>query len=144
MPQLVQRPATETGQRFFRRVRVGQASGGLLEDLGRAAVRRSGAVGDRAQVQRGDAAWIRRRLLTWGATRDEITRAWSGDELIPDSNTPDCTMATTLPAPPDQVWPWLVQMSVGRAGWYSWDRLDNGGKPSADRIVPEWQDLEVG
>ena len=90
------------------------------------------------------AVWIRRRLLTWGATRDEITRAWPGDELIPDSNTPDCTMATTMPAPPEQVWPWLVQMGVGRAGWYSWDRLDNGGKPSADRIVPEWQDLEVG
>ncbi len=53
-------------------------------------------------------------------------------------------MATTLPAPPEQVWPWLVQMGVGRAGWYSWDRLDNGGKPSADRIVPEWQDLEMG
>jgi hypothetical protein len=53
-------------------------------------------------------------------------------------------MATTLSAPPEQVWPWLVQMGVGRAGWYSWDRLDNGEKPSADRIVPEWQDLEVG
>ena len=24
-------------------------------------------------------------------------------------------MATTLPAPPEQVWPWLVQMGVGRA-----------------------------
>jgi uncharacterized protein YndB with AHSA1/START domain len=90
------------------------------------------------------ARWIRRRLLTWGASRDEITRAWPGDELIPDVNAPDCTMATTLPAPPEQVWPWLVQMGVGRAGWYSWDRLDNGGKPSVDRIVPEWQSLEAG
>ena len=90
------------------------------------------------------ARWIRRRLLTWGARSDEITRAWPGDELIPDANAPDCTMAATLPAPPEQVWPWLVQMGVGRAGWYSWDRLDNGGKPSADRIVPEWQNLQVG
>jgi len=47
-------------------------------------------------------------FLTWGATRDEITGAWPGDELIPDSNTPDCTMAATLPAPPEQVWPWLA------------------------------------
>ena len=31
-----------------------------------------------------------------------------------------------------------------RAGWYSWNRLDNGGKPSADHIVPEWQDVQVG
>jgi hypothetical protein len=49
------------------------------------------------------AVWIRRRLLTWAATQDEIIRGWPGDELIPDSNTPDCTMATTLPAPPEQV-----------------------------------------
>lgn len=88
--------------------------------------------------------WIRWRLLTWGASSHEITRAWPGDELIPGANAPDFTMATTLPAPPEQVWPWLVQMGVGRAGWYSWDRLDNDGKPSADRIVPEWQGLEVG
>jgi uncharacterized protein YndB with AHSA1/START domain len=90
------------------------------------------------------ARWIRRRLLTWGASGDEITRTWPGDELIPEANAPAFTMATTLPAPPEQVWPWLVQMGVGRAGWYSWDRLDNAGEPSADRIVPEWQSLEVG
>jgi proline iminopeptidase len=53
-------------------------------------------------------------------------------------------MATTLPAPPEEVWPWLVQMGGDRAGWYSWDKLDHGGKPSADRIVPEWQSLEEG
>lgn len=53
-------------------------------------------------------------------------------------------MATTLPALPEQVWPWLVRMGFDRAGWYGWDRLDHGGRPSADRIVPEWQSLEVG
>ena len=53
-------------------------------------------------------------------------------------------MATTLPAPPEEVWPWLVQMGGDRAGWYSWDRLDHGGKPSADRIVPGWQHLAEG
>jgi len=63
------------------------------------------------------ARWIRRRLLTWGANRDEVTRAWPGDELIPNVNAPDCTMAPTLPAPPEKVWPWLVLMGVGRAGW---------------------------
>jgi hypothetical protein len=41
------------------------------------------------------------------------------------------------------VWPWLVQMGCDRAGWYSWDRLDNGGTPSAERIQPEWQDISV-
>ena len=53
-------------------------------------------------------------------------------------------MAAILPAPPGKVWPWLVQMGGGRGGWYSWDGVDKGGKPSADRIVPEWQSLEVG
>ena len=53
-------------------------------------------------------------------------------------------MATTLPAPPSRVWPWLVQMGGGRAGWYSWDLLDNHGEPSAHRIHPEWQTLATG
>ena len=89
------------------------------------------------------ALWIRPRMLTWGATRDETTGAYPGDELVSD---PDggATMATTLPAPPERVWPWLVQMGGDRAGWYSWDWLDNKGEPSADRIVPEWQSVEEG
>jgi hypothetical protein len=53
-------------------------------------------------------------------------------------------MATTLPAPPERVWPWLAQMGYDRAGWYSWDKLDHGGQPSADRIVPQWQNLHQG
>jgi len=53
-------------------------------------------------------------------------------------------MAVTIDAPPSQVWPWLVQMGHGRAGWYSWDRLDNFGMASADRIHPEWQAVAVG
>jgi len=53
-------------------------------------------------------------------------------------------MAVTIDVPPDQVWPWLVQMGGGRGGWYSWDRLDNGGRPSATEIHPEWQDLALG
>jgi proline iminopeptidase len=35
-------------------------------------------------------------------------------------------------------------MGGDRGGWYSWDRLDNGGRPSADSVHPEWQDLAVG
>jgi hypothetical protein len=89
------------------------------------------------------ALWIRPRLLTWGATGDEISRAYPGDELIPDAEG-SFTMATTLPAPPERVWAWLVQMGGDRAGFYSWDRLDHHGEPSADRIMPEWQSLEVG
>ena len=89
------------------------------------------------------ALWARTRLLTWGATRDETSGAYPGDDLIPDPAR-SSTMATTLAAPPGKVWPWLVQMGYDRAGWYSWDKLDHGGKPSADHIVPEWQNLHEG
>jgi hypothetical protein len=89
------------------------------------------------------AAWVRPRLLNWGATRDETTGVYPGDELMP--GPAHCsTMATTLPAPPERVWPWLAQMGYNRAGWYSWDKLDHGGQPSADRIVPQWQNLHQG
>ena len=89
------------------------------------------------------AFWIRPRILTWGATKDEVARSYPGDEIVPDPDV-GATMAITLPAPPDRVWPWLVQMGGNRAGWYSWDWLDNNGKVSADHIVPEWQNLEEG
>ena len=87
--------------------------------------------------------WVRPRMLTWGATRDEILHCYPGDELVPDADS-GSTMATNLPAPPDRVWLWLVQMGGERGGWYSWDWLDNDGKASADRIVPGWQRLEQG
>lgn len=89
------------------------------------------------------ASWVRPRMRSWGATQAETTCSFPGDELVPDPNG-GATMATTLPAPPEKVWPWLVQMGGGRGGWYSWDLVDNDGVRSAGRIVPEWQDLVPG
>lgn len=86
---------------------------------------------------------VRPRLVRFGATPDEVARRLPGDEIVPDPGS-TTTMATTLPGPPAAVWPWLVQMGCNRAGWYSYDTLDNGGVPSATRIVPEWQQLAVG
>lgn len=55
------------------------------------------------------------------------------------------TRAITIQAPPEAVWPWLVQMGgYTRAGWYSYDRFDNAGVPSANRGIPDLQDLQVG
>lgn len=54
------------------------------------------------------------------------------------------THAVTVGAPPGAVWPWIVQMGAGRAGWYSYDRIDNAGVPSAETILPEHQHLEPG
>jgi hypothetical protein len=56
----------------------------------------------------------------------------------------DTTRAITIDAPPEDVWPWLVQIGYGRAGFYSYDLLDNAGHPSADRILPEHQHPCVG
>ncbi|MEU4822075.1 hypothetical protein AB0H37_09405 [Actinomadura sp. NPDC023710] len=89
------------------------------------------------------AAALRPALLSWGATDTEADTSYPSDELI-ENATSRSTMAASLPAPPEAVWPWLVQMGCGRAGWYSWDLFDNGGRSSTDRIVPEWQDLAVG
>lgn len=66
-----------------------------------------------------------------------------GDELLPGARA-QATHAIDIDAPPERVWPWLVQMGRGRGGWYSWDLLDNGGVRSADRIVPALQTLAVG
>jgi hypothetical protein len=85
----------------------------------------------------------RPRLLRWGATRDEIRERSPGADIIPDGER-SSIMAVTLDVPPSAVWPWLVQMGFDRAGWYSWDRLDHFGRPSARRVHPEWQSLSVG
>jgi hypothetical protein len=78
-----------------------------------------------------------------GTTAEERRAAWPGGDLLPGGRR-GATMATTIAAPPAEVWPWLAQLGCDRAGFYSWDRLDNGGHPSAERINPEWQVLAAG
>lgn len=59
----------------------------------------------------------------------------------------ESTWAITVGAPAAEVWPWLVQMGQRRGGFYSYDWLENligCHMLSADRIVSEWQDLQVG
>ena len=80
--------------------------------------------------------------LRWGATDEEVSMEMPGDELIPEASP--ATRAITIRAGPDDVWPWLVQLGYGKAGWYSYDWIDNDFKPSADRIIPEHQNLAVG
>jgi hypothetical protein len=72
----------------------------------------------------------------------EARRTLPGDELVPNARS--FTHAITIERPRSDVWPWLVQMGAGRAGWYSYDRIDNGGSPSIERIAPELQEIAVG
>lgn len=83
--------------------------------------------------------WHRR----WGATDAEVAAAMPGDDLVPGCQY-RCTRAITIDAPPTAVWPWLVQLGFGKAGFYSNDLLDNVAHPSADRILDEHQDPQVG
>ena len=65
-----------------------------------------------------------------------------GDDLL--AGAASTTRAISVAAPPEQVWPWLVQLGYGRAGWYSYDWIDNDGHRSANRIIPELQELGSG
>jgi hypothetical protein len=88
----------------------------------------------------------RRRLLRWGATDGEIAAVQPGDELIADADV-TATRAITIRRSPEVVWPWVAQLGQGRGGFYSYDKLENllgFDIHSAARVVPEWQQLEVG
>ena len=86
--------------------------------------------------------WVQPWQHRWGATDDEVARPMPGDEVIADAAV--TTRAIGIDAPPEQVWPWLVQIGYGRAGWYSYDWIDNDGRRSATSIRPELQSLSVG
>jgi hypothetical protein len=87
--------------------------------------------------------WIHPWQLRWGATDEEVARPMPGDEIV-KRPTFNATRAVTIQARPEQIWPWLVQIGHKRAGWYSYDWVDNLGRPSAERIIPDLQDLKVG
>jgi hypothetical protein len=103
----------------------------LLFILGLAGI---GYAGFRAFVE----PWWR----SWGFDPSEADRILEGDEMVPDATHFE-TRGITIAAPPERVWPWLVQMGFGRAGWYSYDQVDMRHR-SAERIVPEWQSLAEG
>jgi hypothetical protein len=85
---------------------------------------------------------IVRLRRTWGIDPSETTKRLPGDDIVPVTTAIE-TRGITIDAPPEAVWPWLVQMGYGRAGWYSYDQLDMRGK-SADKLVPEWGTIAVG
>ncbi|MBV8263559.1 MAG: hypothetical protein JOY87_07050, partial [Candidatus Eremiobacteraeota bacterium] len=78
------------------------------------------------------------RIARW-----ERVEPLPGDALIADA-AGEATDGVTIAAQPEDIWPWLVQMGCGRAGWYSFDLLDNAGVPSAAAILPELQALHAG
>jgi hypothetical protein len=92
-------------------------------------------------------AVLRRRVLTWGATDAEADATLPGDELLEDADGV-ATRAISIDAPPAAVWPWLAQMGPSpRGGAYTYDWIENLlglNMHSADRVLPEFQHLQVG
>lgn len=91
-------------------------------------------------------ALLHKPMLGWGATSAELTNPMTGDDLVPHAELV-VTRAITIAATPEQVWPWVVQVGIGRAGGYTYDwleRLAGLHVTSADRIIEELQNLEVG
>jgi hypothetical protein len=82
-------------------------------------------------------------LATCFATVLDRRRPFPVDAMIPDAIFTS-THAITIDAPAERVWPWIVQMGSDRAGWYSWDAIDNGGRQSATSIVPVFQTIIPG
>jgi hypothetical protein len=82
----------------------------------------------------------------WGATEEEIARRWIGDDLVP---APKWMWhhAITIDAPASEVWPWVAQIGQDKAGFYSYEALENAAGcrlHNADRVHPEWQELRAG
>jgi len=86
---------------------------------------------------------LRRRGRRFAATPVERAAALPGDALTGE-HAVQWTHAVDVAASAEEAWPWLAQIGAGRAGWYSYDRVDNGGVPSLDRIDPDLQDLRAG
>src|SRR5690242_2627746 len=127
------------GGRRVRRSRVMRAQA-LLE-------RRGGALGSVAAAALLYPLLLRRSILTWGATDAEARARLPGDELLEDADGV-ATRAITIDAPRSAVWPWIAQMGPApRAGAYTYDWIENLlglNMHSADAILPEFQDPEIG
>jgi hypothetical protein len=91
--------------------------------------------------------FLRRPVLTWGATRAEVAARLPGDELLEDADG-IATRAVDVAAPPSAVWPWIAQMGPApRGGAYTYDWIENLlglDMHSVDRVLPEFQHPDVG
>jgi len=80
------------------------------------------------------------------ATVAEVAAPRAGDDVVPEA---DVVMdrGFDLGAEPAQVWPWIVQLGKGRAGWYLprvVERVVPKSRRAARAVLPRWQGLAVG
>lgn len=86
---------------------------------------------------------IRPWHLRWGASKEEINLVLPGDSYVTDPDF-NATRGILIHSTPELIWKWIVQIGSKRAGWYSIDWMDNAGIKSSEKILPEFQKIEVG
>jgi hypothetical protein len=79
---------------------------------------------------------------SWGVDGEDVVRELRGDRARPWGTCPRYR-SIEIDAPPSDVWPWLLQMGYGRAGWYSYDTIDMVGASSRGSS-PSGRSLAVG
>jgi hypothetical protein len=81
-----------------------------------------------------------------GVTGAELATPLPGDDVVPDARVV-IDRATTLSAPSERVWPWIVQLGKGRGGWYfpAWiEAVVPRHRRGLRHVEPRWQRLAVG
>lgn len=90
---------------------------------------------------------VRPRVLHWGARPQEISAALPGDDILVNAAL-QTTRAISIAAPPEAIWPWIIQMGPGeRAGVYTYDWIERRlgiDIRNSDRLLPEFQHLSPG
>jgi hypothetical protein len=84
--------------------------------------------------------------LRWGTTPAEAHGILPGDELVP-SAAEQVTHAITIDAPPEKVWPWLMQIGQDRSGFYSYTFLENligCEMPEIHQLRSDWPSRHPG
>mgnify|MGYP003737284117 CR=1 FL=1 len=86
---------------------------------------------------------LRPAHLRWGATKEEVRMLMPGDDIVQKTDF-IATRAISIHASQAEIWKWIIQIGSGRAGWYSIDWIDNGGKPSSASLIQEYQEIYAG
>lgn len=85
-------------------------------------------------------------LKNWGSLVTERGRVWRGDQLV-NPNHETVTRAINVETSGEDVWSWIVQFGLGRAGFYSYElleRLVGISVVNVESVVPSLQKLAVG
>lgn len=82
----------------------------------------------------------------WSTQGIEATELLPGDGIVLEPKV-EYTLALSISSSPSAIWPWFVQMGGGRAGFYTYEWIENllgADIHNANEILPLFQDLKVG